>query len=401
MLRSALAGNRLADTAAELEPRLAQYRALKRALAHYRRIAIDAPATAATPGSTSASRARPFVLPTPALRPDDTFADVARLRDLLVLMGDLPAGTPAPQPSATEPARYAGPIVDGVRRFQARHGLEPDGIVGRATREALSVPLEWRVRQIEMGLERMRWLPDLSTGRLVAVNIPMFRLWAFDAVPAEGPAALEMAVIVGRALNTRTPVFADRMEHIIFRPYWNIPRSIVRNEVLPSARRDSGYLARQNMEIVRGESDDSPVAGTGTDALALAASGAARIRQRPGPRNALGLIKFMFPNDNNVYMHATPSPQLFQRARRDFSHGCIRVEDPVGLAEWVLSGMPGWTRERIEAAMDSGPDSQRLDLADPIQVVIFYTTVVVAPGTGEVHFADDVYGQDALLDRAL
>jgi murein L,D-transpeptidase YcbB/YkuD len=389
MLRAAQASGRLAETAADLEPRLAQYQALKRALAHYRRLAIRAPA------------ARPLTLPTPAVRPNDSFADSAHLRELLTLLGDLPAGGPVPQPPATEPPRYAGAIVDGVRRFQTRHGLEADGVIGRATREAMTVPLEWRVRQIEMALERLRWLPDLSSGRLLAVNIPMFRLWAFDSVPADGPAALEMAVIVGRAFNTRTPVFADRMEHVIFRPYWNIPRSIVRNEILPAARRDPGYLARQDMQVVRGESDNSPVVGTGSEALALAASGAARIRQRPGPRNALGLVKFIFPNDNNVYMHATPAPLLFQRARRDLSHGCIRLENPAGLAEWVLSGMSGWTRERIDAAMNNGPDSQRVDLPDPIQVVIFYTTAAVIPGTEEVHFADDLYGQDAPLDRAL
>jgi murein L,D-transpeptidase YcbB/YkuD len=190
------------------------------------------------------------------------------------------------------------------------------------------------------------------------------------------------------------------MRYVIFRPYWNIPPSILRNETLPALRRDPGYLARQNMEIVSGDGDNAPVVALTPDVLAQLGRGRLRVRQRPGPENALGLIKFVFPNDENVYMHATPAPQLFDRTRRDFSHGCVRVEDPVALAEWVLKDRPEWTRERIVAAMQ-GTETFRVDLPAPIRVILFYVTAVVMPEDGAVHFAEDIYGHDVRLAKAL
>jgi murein L,D-transpeptidase YcbB/YkuD len=247
---------------------------------------------------------------------------------------------------------------------------------------APNVPLSWRVRQIELALERLRWLPHLGDERFVAVNIPMFRLWAFDALRPDGKASFQTGVIVGRALNTRTPVFVEQMEEIIVRPYWNVPRSIIRNEILPALARHPGYLRAHNMEVV--SAPGAPL----------------RVRQRPGPSNALGLVKFVFPNDDHVYMHATPAPALFGFPRRDFSHGCVRVEDPVGLAEWVLAEQPEWTRERILAAMN-GPASVRVELPRPIRVILFYLTAVVTPEDGVIHFAEDIYGHDARLHQAL
>jgi L,D-transpeptidase YcbB len=255
------------------------------------------------------------------------------------------------------------------------------------------------VRQIELSMERLRWLPRLDPERLLVVNIPTFRLVAWNADRA-GPPALTMGVVVGRALDRETPVFAEEMTHVIFRPYWNVPRSIARNEILPAVRRDPGYLRKNDMEVVAGPSDGSPVAAATAANLALVAQGRLRIRQRPGAENALGRVKFVFPNDADVYMHGTPAVALFQRSRRDFSHGCIRVEDPVALAEWVLSGQDGWSRERILEAME-GPPSQRVDLARPLQVILFYVTAVVVAQEGAIHFADDVYGHDARLERAL
>jgi murein L,D-transpeptidase YcbB/YkuD len=245
-----------------------------------------------------------------------------------------------------------------------------------------TVPLAWRVRQIELALERLRWLPHLGDERFVAVNIPMFHLWAFDALRPDGKASFQTRVIVGRALNTRTPVFVEQMEEVIFRPYWNVPPSIIRNEILPALARHPGYLRAHNMEVV--SAPGAPL----------------RVRQRPGPSNALGLVKFVFPNDDNVYMHATPAPALFGRPRRDLSHGCVRVEDPVGLAEWVLGDQPDWTRERILAAMN-GPASSRVELPRPIRVILFYLTAVVTPEDGVIHFAEDIYGHDARLHQAL
>jgi murein L,D-transpeptidase YcbB/YkuD len=227
----------------------------------------------------------------------------------------------------------------------------------------------------------------------------MFQLWGWDSIPPAEP-AIGMRAIVGRALSTETPVFVDEMRHVIFRPYWNVPPSILRKEILPVLERNLDYLRRENMEMVRGPGDDArPVAASDAN-VALLRQGGLRLRQRPGAGNALGLVKFVFPNDANVYMHGTPAQALFSRTRRDFSHGCVRVEDPVGLAAWVLKDRPEWTRDRILAAM-SGPDSQRVDLTHPIRVILFYVTAVVMPEDGTIHFAEDIYRHDARLDQAL
>jgi murein L,D-transpeptidase YcbB/YkuD len=207
-------------------------------------------------------------------------------------------------------------------------------------------------------------------------------------------------VIVGRALNRQTPVFVDEMRYLIFRPYWNVPRSIAVGEILPALRRDPGYLRRQDMEIVSGHGDDARPVALSAASLTAVRQGVLRIRQRPGPKNALGLVKFVFPNDNNVYLHDTPSPQLFRRSRRDFSHGCVRVENAVALAEWALQGQDEWTRDTILAAMNAS-ESRRVDLERPIQIILFYVTVIVTPEDGAVRFAEDIYGHDARLGRAL
>jgi murein L,D-transpeptidase YcbB/YkuD len=280
--------------------------------------------------------------------------------------------------------------VEGVARFQARHGLEPDGVLGRGTQQALGVPLRQRVRQIELALERLRWLPHLKPGRLLAVNIPMFQVWGLDSTTPGTVPAFESRVIVGRALDTETPVFVDEMQEVIFRPYWNVPPSILRNEILPAIARNSGYLAREDMEIVDGQGDDARPVRQTPASLAELAQGRLRVRQRPGPDNALGLVKFVFPNDDNIYMHGTPAMQLFARARRDFSHGCIRVEGADALAAWVLKTDPTWSTERITAAMQ-GASQLRVPLTEPIQVVLFYITAAVLPQDGAVHFAADIY----------
>ncbi len=381
ILWEALDHNRLADAAEALSPAFFQYRSLREMLTRYRLLA-RAPGLAAPT----------FVVP---VRPGDPCPSLPILHRFLVTLGDLPAATPVPASGV-----YDATMAAAVARFQARHGLETDGVIGRATAAALRVPLAWRVRQIELALERLRWLPDLTAGPLVAVNIPAFRLWAWSSVPSSAPPDLSMGVIVGRALNTRTPVFADVMEQVIFRPYWNVPSSILRNESLPAIRNDLNYLSREHLEIVEGPADTSPVLAPTAANVARLGHDGVRLRQRPGPRNALGLVKFMFPNHNNVYMHDTPAPQLFKSSRRDFSHGCIRVEDPLALAEWVLRRDPAWTRARIVAAMNGAPN-QRVDLRRPVQVVIFYTTAVVTPEDGLVHFAEDIYRQDTVLDRAL
>jgi murein L,D-transpeptidase YcbB/YkuD len=383
LLRSSLRGHRLTEAAAELAPPLVLYRGLRAMLARYRTLAAN-------------DELDPMIATDTPVKPGQSYAGADALYRRLVTLGDLSEDAELAQKHPV----YEGLLVEGVKHFQTRHGLEADGVLGQGTMAALRVPLAQRLRQIELALERLRWLPHLSPDRFLAVNIPMFRLWVWDTIPPNGAPTFSTAVIVGRALNTRTPVFVDEMRYLIFRPYWNVPPSIVRAEMLPAMTRDPGYLQRQDLEIVSGQGDDArPVPLTAATRAQLA-RGQLRIRQRPGPKNALGLVKFVFPNDENVYLHSTPAPQLFSRSRRDFSHGCVRVEDPIALAEWALQGQDDWTRAKIVAAMN-GTQPRRVNLARPIQVILFYVTAVVMPEDGTIHFADDIYGHDARLDRAL
>ena len=311
-------------------------------------------------------------------------------------MGDLPSNA---SPVA-DPAMYNGEIVEGVKRFQLRHGLEDDGILGGSTWAALELPLRWRLRQIELAMERMRWLPHLGERAFIGVNIPMFHLWVWDSVPETGAPNFGMGVIVGKSFDTKTPVFMEEMKYLTFQPYWNVPKSILEKELLPKLRKNIGYLDNQDMEIVDGQGDDAkPVAAT-QDNVERLAHGKLRLRQRPGAKNALGEVTFIFPNDDNVYLHSTPAPELFGRARRDFSHGCVRIEDPVALAVWALKDQPEWTREKILAAM-KGPPALRVPLTRPIRVVMYYVTATVIPEENAVHFAEDIYKHDPPLDRAL
>ncbi len=387
VLLAALAGTRLRQAVDEMAPDLSQYRGLRAALLRYRSIAAG-PDLPALPALAASVR---------SVRPGDAYAPASALHARLAAFGDLPAHEPWP---ADAPAVYDGMLVEGVKQFQRRHGLGDDGVLGKTTLAALQVPPHRRVRQLELSMERLRWLPHFSARPLVAINIPMFRLWARDPELPPGEAPLNMNVIVGRSLNTQTPVFIDEMTHLIFRPYWNVPRSIVRDEILPAMQRQPDYLQRHDMEIVRGQSDDAQAVEASADNIALLRQGALRLRQRPGPRNSLGQVKFVFPNDANVYLHGTPSQQLFSRPRRDFSHGCVRLEDPVALAQWALRDQPEWTRERIVAAMQ-GPRSQQVNLLRPAQVILYYVTAMVMPEDGTVRFVDDIYGHDRALDKAL
>jgi murein L,D-transpeptidase YcbB/YkuD len=325
----------------------------------------------------------------PPLRPGDACDEAAALARWLRALGDLPDGAPAPAD------RYAGALVPAVRRFQARHGLPPDGVIDEATAHALAVPPSARVRQIELALERYRWLPEVGEQRFVFVNVPAFELDAFDAMdPPEGP-ALSMRVVVGRAGRTPTPLLAAALRHVVFAPYWNVPRSIAEGEMLPKLERNPGFLDSQHMEILAGEH----VLPDGPESVARLAAGDARLRQRPGPKNALGRVKFLFPNAHDVYLHDTPAQALFQRSRRDFSHGCVRVEEPEALAVWVLRDQPDWTRERIAEAL-AGADERWVSVSSRILVILLAGTARVRPD-GSVAFTEDLYGHDAALERAL
>ncbi|HWP01652.1 MAG TPA: L,D-transpeptidase family protein [Methylococcus sp.] len=365
-----------------LEPKISFYRALIGALARYRGLA---------------EKIGPMDIPLPAkLEPGDRHPDVPTLRTLLVSLGDLAPDAASPR----DPEVYSGAIVEAVKRFQIRHGLTPDSVVGKATQAALKVPLTARVRQIELGLERLRWLPEPPGGPYLLVNIPSFHLFGYRNGADEERPDLVMNIIVGQAVSGRaTPIFHSDMTYIVFRPYWNVPYGITVKEMLPGILKSPDYLARHDLEIVPGFGSGVPVYEADWGTIQGLSSGALRLRQRPGPKNALGLVKFAFPNTDNIYLHGTPSRNLFQRSRRDFSHGCIRVEDPVGLAEFVLERQGGWTRERIEQAMN-GSQSKIVTLKYPVPVYLFYSTVLLGPD-GEVQFFQDIYGHDRVLEDLL
>lgn len=347
---------------ASLDPPLPQYAHLRAALAQYRALA---------------ARGDLAVVPAmPKMEPGGSNTGMPALRAHLTALGDLPADAPAPAPEAVE--RYDETLADAMRRYQARHGLAPDAVIGPATLKSLQVPIADQVAQIELAMERLRWLPYDWPPRFIVVNLPEFRLRAYTA---DGPQpALEMNVVVGEAAATRqhkTPVMMADMKYVVFRPYWMVPPSIIRKEIMPKLARDPDYLGRNNMEM-RGN----------------------RVRQRPGRGNSLGLVKFIFPNPHHVYLHDTPSKGLFTRARRDFSHGCIRVSDPPALAEFVLAENDGWDRARIERAMRNGPDDRHVHLTTPMPVYLLYATAA-ADDAGQVHFFDDIYGHDASLRTQL
>ncbi len=382
LVRAAVAENRIGGMVAEVQPKFLQYELLEQALPRYRQLAGD-----------------PSLQPVPvvdAFKEGDSYAGLPQLRRLLIATGDLEESEAGPAGST----RYEGEVVEAVKRFQARHGRTVDGIIGPATFESLNVLFEERVEQIEFAMERMRWLPELSGTPFIAVNVPAFELWALDPATGRGVPAANMRVVVGKSLDKQTPVFMEDMRWLEYRPYWNIPYSITARELLPHIRKDPAYLDQHDYEIVPQFGNEvQPLRATEANIEKLG-SGQLKLRQRPGPNNSLGLVKFIFPNNEAVYLHSTPATQLFARTRRDFSHGCIRVEDPVGLAEWVMKNQPGgWSRDRIVEAMNGGAPT-RVVLEKPFPVIIFYTTVLVDT-EGTVSFYDDIYGHDETLAGAL
>jgi murein L,D-transpeptidase YcbB/YkuD len=374
VLRAALANSTAAAAVAAVEPRLALHRSLLAVLADRRRLAgLPAP-----PGLPALGSRPGKVIP------GDPWPGVDALAERLLREGDL-------APDAVRPAtgRYEGALVEAVKAFQSRHGLDADGAIGAQTRAALDVPAARRVRQVEVSLERLRWIGDTPVPPFVAVNIPEFRLWA---VRGDGAAPLSMGVVVGRAI-TGTPVFVDAIEAIELNPYWNVPPSIASGELYPKLARDPGYLAAQQMELLGG-------AGLSGEPLRRAlAVGSARIRQRPGALNALGKVKFVMPNAHNVYLHDTPARALFDRSRRDFSHGCVRLENPFALAAFALADGLGWSAEQAAEATALG-ERRVLRLRAPIPVLLMYSTVNVT-AQGRVRFLPDIYRLDERLEAAL
>ncbi|MDF1501338.1 L,D-transpeptidase family protein [Roseisolibacter sp. H3M3-2] len=351
----------------------------------------------------------PLVPEGPTLRPGASTPHLAALRARLTAEGYLSRGgaVGAGESTAVNPVlrtgaengtyvgTYGGGLAVAVAHFQARHGLAVDSVVGPRTRAALNVPAERRARQVAANLERYRWLPPAMGERYVVVNVPAFRLDAYEGERR----MLSMRVVVGSELaSRRTPIFSDSMSYVQFGPFWNVPRSIAVNEILPSARRDRGYLARNGYEIVRGWGDGAPVVDPWELSDGALFSSRYRVRQRPGPSNALGRVKFMFPNEYAVYLHDTPAQALFDRRERAYSHGCVRVADPAALARFVLAERAGWTAERIDETLREG---RRVRVSLPAKIPVYLIYLTAFDEGGEVAFRDDLYDHDTTLIDAL
>ena len=323
------------------------------------------------------------------VEPGDHYDGVARLIRLLTRIGDLPADE-----APTDPDLYEGALVTAIQRFQGRHGLEQDGRIDKTTLAQLNVPLSFRVHQLELALERWRRHPYDSSRPAIVLNLPEFRLRAFRANRLE----LEMKIVVGQPPDHKTPLVSSELETVVFRPYWNVPLRLQRDELVPEIMKDPSFLSANHIEMVTPQG--VVVQDTVSEPmLSQLRSGKLRLRQTPGPKNVLGLAKFQFRNAFEIYMHATSAPWLFARPRRDLSHGCIRVERAEDLAEWALRDEPGWSRDRIVEAMQ-GSETSVVKLRRPIQLVATYVTAVTLED-GEVHFLEDIYGEDEVFEKQL
>ena len=354
------------------QPADPRYAELRSALAAYRALAANGGWAAVPLGET--------------LKPGITDPRVPAIRARLMLADG--AGPPA-----NDPQTYDGALVEVVKRFQARHGLESNGVIGASTIVSMNVPVQERIQSIVMAMERLRWMPEDLGKQYVIVNIAGFELRRINGGSVEG----RMPVVVGKPYH-RTPVFSDRIRYIEFNPYWNVPPAIALNEELPKLRTNPSGLAAEGFEVVQGDqaidlrSIDWSRYGGGNFPFQL--------RQRPGPNNALGYVKIMFPNPHNVYLHDSPARSLFSRNERAFSHGCIRLARPLELADQVLraGGVPGWNKDRIDQVIASAKTTV-VNLQQPLPVHITYMTAWVDGGV--VNFRGDIYGHDAKLLAAL
>lgn len=375
-LEGALTRGDIAGTFETLVPRQRGYHRLREGLARYRGMAARGGWPRIPDGTT--------------LQQGDRGRSVAELRERLRFAGDAAATT---DPDAD---LFDAGLVEAVKRFQRRHGLDPDGAVGDATRSELNVPVEQRVEQLELNLERWRWLPEDLGRRHIIVNIAAFEL---DVVE-EDAVMLTMRVVVGRLYN-RTPVLSDTMRYLVLNPYWHVPRNITAGELLRKIREDSSYLERNTLRVFPDSGPDTREVDPSTvdwqavtpDSLPF------RLRQDPGPLNSLGRVKFMFLNKYNVYLHDTPSRPLFEESQRDFSHGCIRIEQPIELAVYLLQRNPRWTRDALLEALGDAVD-RTVPLPEPIPIHLLYWTAW-ADVDGTIQFRQDINDRDAALLKAL
>ncbi len=394
VLEEALGSGTVGEKLRGLLPRQPGYGRLKEALVTYRNIALGGGWEPVPSHQTLESGVRS--------------ASVVSLRRRLAATGDLPAAASPPTadrpPVAGDPSRPATPdwelfddeVDRAVRHFQRRHGLGEDGVVGEGTFAALNVSVDRRIHQIELNLERWRWLPEDLGARHIFVNIAAFALEVME----RDSVALEMKVIVGRPYR-RTPVFSDTMTYLVLSPYWHVPHNLAVQDKLPLVQRDPSYFTAQKIRVYDGWGTDAREIDPGTvDWSALSARNFPyRLRQDPGPLNALGSVKFMFPNQFNVYLHDTPARELFSRANRDFSSGCIRLENPLGLAQYLLANDRSWTPQTIRSVIDAGIErTVMLDRSIPVHLLHWTAWV---DRNGIVHLRPDLYGRDSRLEAAL
>lgn len=374
-------GNNVGDQIMALEPPFDGYKRTKEALHRYMELEKQ-------------YKEPPLPAPAGMLLPGGTYAGAAQLAKLLRVLGDLPQGV-TPPPDAN---KYEEPLITAVQQFQMRHGIGTHGLIDQETLEALNVPFSKRVEQLQLTLERWRWFPYTFSQPPIVVNVPEFRLRAFDVT---GKVALSMKVNVGEAYETETPMFESNMQYLVFRPYWDVPPNIQKKELAQEIAKDPGYVGFNHFEVIGANGKVLTDTAASPEVVRQLQAGTARLRQKPGPGNALGLVKFIFPNQHSVYLHDTDlSDDMFSAARRDFSHGCIHVEKPADLSAWVLRKNPGWNMERVKQAMESGPNNTRVNLAIPIPVLLLYATAVVHEDE-EVYFYPDIYGLDARLAAVL
>jgi murein L,D-transpeptidase YcbB/YkuD len=376
VLEAALASGNIAGTLAGLDPPEVGYRRLREALARYREVAATGGWPVIPDGST--------------LRLGERSSSVAALRERLRLEDDL-------APAETRDAElFDEPVEQAVKKFQGRHGLTADGVVSAATRAELNVPVERRVEQLELNLERWRWLPKDLGRRHIIVNIAAFELEVMDG----DSLVMSMRVVVGRPFD-RTPVLSDTMRYLVLNPYWHVPSNIATTELLPKLKRDPSYLARYKLRVFPSSRlDAQEVDPTTVDwSTITAAHFPFLLRQDPGPRNALGRIKFMFLNKYHVYLHDTPARPLFEETQRDFSHGCIRIQHPIELAVYLLRNNPRWDREALLAALDDAED-RSVPLPEPMPIHLLYWTAW-ADADGTIQFRRDIHDRDAPLFTAL
>ncbi len=392
LLRKALAAGDLEQAVRLAQPRLPQYQELRAVLAQYRALGQH-PAW---------QQALPALPPKPGrrlglLKPGQSYAGLALLAERLRVLGDLPPSPdPVPQAEHALTLLYQGALVQAVRAFQARHGLLVDGVLGPNTLAQIELSPAARVRQIELALERLRWMPLQWGPRMVVVNVPEFVLRGYLVIDGRSVVQTQMNVIVGRARDARTPLFDADIQVVEFSPYWHVPVSIARRDIVPRMRRDPTYFSRMGFDFVwpDGRVDAAKTAAR----LDAVAEGSLRLRQRPGPHNAMGDVKLVLPNPHTVLLHHTPAVDLFARDRRDFSSGCIRVEKPLELVQFVLGDQPGWTRQRIAAAL-AAEQMRKVRLNQPVPVLIVYLTARVEQG--RIYFFRDIYGHDRRLQQAL